>query len=266
MIGDRMKKILVTGARSGIANAVIDELIHKKYYIYVTVHTDKQLQIVERKYEGFENVECLKIDITNVLDREKLETLDIDILLNNAAIGYGGSIAEIPMSKVRKNFETNVFSYFEVEQIVLKNMIKKNRGKVINMASLAGIIPICFLGSYCATKASIIKMTECLKKELKVIDSKVDICLIEPGLYHTGFNQVMLENKYKWMDIDSYFSYCIDFIRAKEDFVFKMLEKHELKSIVKKIIKAIKSKHPNFIYRAPLSQVVIAKGYQIFRS
>ena len=154
-----MKKILFTGARSGIANAVIDEIINKKYYIYVTVHTEKQLQIISKKYEDYRNVECFKLDITNADDRRKLEELDIDILVNNAAVGYGGSIAEIPMSKVRKNFEVNVFSYFEVEQIILKNMIKRNSGKIINIASIAGIIPMCFLGSYCATKASIIKMT-----------------------------------------------------------------------------------------------------------
>ena len=260
-----MKKILFTGARSGIANDVIDEIINKKYYIYVTVHTEKQLQIISKKYEDYRNVECFKLDITNADDRRKLEELDIDILVNNAAVGYGGSIAEIPMSKVRKNFEVNVFSYFEVEQIILKNMIKRNSGKIINIASIAGIIPMCFLGSYCATKASIIKMTECLRKELKLIDSKIDICLIEPGLYHTGFNQVMLDNKYKWMDINSYFSYCIDYIKTKENFLFRTFEKYELKSIVRKIVKAIKTNHPDFIYRAPFSQVLIAKGYQIFK-
>lgn len=260
-----MKKILFTGARSGIANAVIDQLIDQKYYIYITVHNEKQLEIVSKKYEGFSHVECFKLDVTNAKDRKQLELLDIDILVNNAAVGYGGSISEIPISKVRKNFEINVFSYFEIEQIVLKNMIKKNSGKIINIASLAGIIPISFLGSYCATKASIIKMTECLKKELKLINSKVEICLIEPGLYHTGFNQVMLENKYDWMDINSYFSYLLDHIRTKETFLFHLMEKYELKSIVKKIIKAIKAKHPDFIYRAPISQVILAKGYQIVK-
>lgn len=261
-----MKKILFTGARSGIASAVIDQLISKKFFIYVTVHNDKQLQMVCKKYEAFDNVECFKLDITNAKDREKLEHLDIDIFVNNAAIGYGGSISEIPMSKVRKNFETNVFSYLEVEQIILKTMMKKNKGRIINIASLAGIIPISFLGSYCATKASIIKMTECLRKELKLLDSKVEVCLVEPGLYYTGFNQVMLENKYEWMDVDSYFNYLIDSIRTRETFFFRLMEKKELKSIVKKILKAICSKQSDFIYRAPFSQVLLAKGYQLWKS
>lgn len=259
-----MKKILFTGARSGIAASVIDEIINKNYYIYLTVHTDKQLDIVKRKYDKFSNVECLKIDVTNAKDREILEELDIDILVSNAAIGEGGSMAEIPISKVRKNFEVNVFSYFEIIQIVLKGMIRKDKGKIINMASLAGIVPLPFLGSYCATKASIIKMTQCLKKELDMIGSNVKVCLIEPGIYHTGFNQVMLNNKYDWMNIDSYFKYHIDLIKKKENFIFEKLEKHELKSIVKKIVKAIKCKNPDFIYRAPCTQVVMTKLYMLF--
>lgn len=265
MIGGKMKKILFTGARSGIASAVIDKLVSLRYHIYVTVHTDKQLELVKKKYKNYKHVECLRINILYPDDRKALEQLDIDILVNNAAIGYGGSIAEIPMSKVRNNFEVNVFSYFEVEQIVLKKMIEKNKGKIINISSLAGIVPISFLGSYCATKASIIKMTECLRKELKIIDSKIQICLIEPGLYHTGFNQVMLENKYDFMDADSYFNNVIEQIRKKENFMFSTFEKYQLKSIVKQILKAIKSRHPNFIYRAPYFQGLLAKGYQLIK-
>lgn len=259
-----MKTILFTGARSGIISKVIEKLVNKKYYIYVTVHTDKQLQIVKRKYAKYSNVECFKLDVTNKEDREKLNDLDIDILVANAAIGEGGSMVEIPMDKVRNNFEVNVFSNFEIIQIVLKKMIEKDSGKIINMASLAGIVPLSFLGSYCATKASIIKMTACLKKELKILNSKVKICLIEPGLYHTGFNQVMLDNKYEWMDNETFFKYHLEQIRKKENFIFSTFENYNYNSIVNKIIKAIKCKNPDFIYRAPFCQVVGAKLYCLF--
>lgn len=258
-----MKKILFTGARSGIVKEVIDKLVNKKYYIYLTVHTEKQLEIVKRKYAKYSNVECFKLDITNKEDRNKLRNLDIDILFNNAAIGEGGSMAEIPMDKVRDNFEVNVFSTFEIIQIVLEKMLQKDKGKIINMASLAGIIPINFLGSYCASKASIIKMTTCLKNELNILNSNVKICLIEPGLYHTGFNQVMLNNKYEWMDIDSYFKYHLDYIKKKENFLFNTFEKYKFNSITKKIIKAIKCKNPKFIYKAPCMQAIGAKLYTL---
>ena len=62
--GDVMKKILITGARSGIISEVIDR-IKNKYYIYVTVKNDKQLEIVKEKYKNFNNIECLKLDVTD---------------------------------------------------------------------------------------------------------------------------------------------------------------------------------------------------------
>ena len=99
-----MKTILYTGSCSGIAKAVIKKL-KKKYFIYLAVHTDKQLELVTKRYENERNVKCIKLDITNKKDLKQLEKLKIDILINNAAIGIGGSISEIKMNKVRENFD-----------------------------------------------------------------------------------------------------------------------------------------------------------------
>ncbi len=255
-----METILFTGARSGIQAAVIEK-IKKNYQIYVTVHNEKQLELVNAYYQNDANIHCFKLDVTNPNDLEQLKKLDIDILVSNAAIGEGGSMAEIPIHLVRSNFEVNVFSYFQVIQVVLEKMIEKKKGKIINMASLAGLIPIPYLGSYCATKASIIKMTEALRMELKDIDTNIQICLVEPGLYHTGFNQVMLENKYTWMEQESYFQNVIEKIRKRENQICQFLEHYELKSIVKQITNAIQSKHMKRIYRAPILQVMGAKLY-----
>ena len=127
-----MKRILYTGARSGIAINTINKIINEDYYLYLTVHTDKQLEYLQNKYRDNKNIECFKLDITDKKDREKIKNLDIDILINNAAIGEGGSLAEIDMDRVRNNFETNVFSSFEIVQIVLKKMIKKDNGKIMD--------------------------------------------------------------------------------------------------------------------------------------
>ncbi len=264
-IGDLMKKILITGARSGIGNALVNSLIDKEYYIYLTVHNESQLSVVKEKYKEYSNIKCLKLDVTLESDRLKIEKLDIDILVNIAGVGYGGSISEIPMNKVRENFEVNVFSSFELVQIVLKQMIMKKKGKIIIMSSLAGILPLNFLGSYCATKASIIQLTTTLKNELKLLNTNIKIVLIEPGMYHTGFNQVMLENKYDWMKEKSYFENELNLIRKRENLFFGLLEKNKLNSIVKKIVKAIEAENPKFIYRAPLIQVLGAKLYQMFK-
>ncbi len=259
-----MKRILYTGARSGIAINTINKIINEDYFLYLTVHTDKQLEYLQNKYKNNKNIECFKLDITDKKDREKIKNLDIDILINNAAIGEGGSLAEIDMDRVRNNFETNVFSSFEIVQIVLKKMIKKDNGKIIIMSSLASVIPLNFLGAYCGTKASISHMARILKKELKLITSKIKVVLIEPGMYHTGFNQVMLDNKYN-NNINSYFNSQIKQIRKKENFIFSLLEKKNYDSISNKIVCAIKSEHPKFMYRAPFFQGIGAKIYNIFR-
>ena len=260
-----MKKILYTGARSGISNYVINKLIKKDYYIYLTVHTEMQEKVMKEKYKNFKNVECFKLDITDKRDREKIKNLDIDILVNNAAVGEGGSLIEINMDRVRKNFETNVFSSFEIVQIALKNMIRKKSGKIIVMSSLSSIIPLNFLGAYCGTKASLSHMTRILKNEVKKLNKNIKIVLIEPGMYYTGFNQVMLENKYKYMDIDSYFKKQIEIIRKKENFIFSLLEKEKMNSVGNKILKAIYSDNPKFIYRAPLLQNIGARIYNVFK-
>lgn len=258
-----MKKILVTGARSGIINKVIDK-IQNQYYIYVTVHTNKELEIVKNKYKDNKNIKCLKLDITNQKDINKIRNLDIDIFISNAAISESGSVAEIKIDKMRENFEVNVFSNFNIVQIVLKNMIKKGKGKIIMMGSLAGKIPMPFAGTYSATKASIIKLTEALNLELKLLEAKIDTVLILPGLYNTGFNKLMFDKKYDEMDIETYFNHHIELIKNKENIFLKLFEKKNLDSIVNKIIKAINKENPKFIYSAPLSQNIFAKIVSIF--
>lgn len=256
-----MKKILITGASSGLMKELIKE-IKNKYFIYVTVHTKRQLENVEKLYEYDQNIKCFKLDITDEKDIEKLKNIDIDILISNAAIGNGGSIINIDIDKIRDNYETNVFSNFNLVQEVLKNMLKKNNGKIIIMSSLAGIIPIPFLGSYCSTKASIIKLTECLKKELKILNSNIKISLIEPGMYKTGFNKYMFDNKYD-DDFNDLFKEELELIHLRENIMMMLLERKNYKSIVKQIKKAIKNDN-KFIYRAPLFQSIGAKIYNIF--
>ena len=154
-----MKTILITGARSGIMNQVIHS-IKDRYIIYVTVRTDNQLKRIKEKYKNEKNIKCYKLDITDEKDRNLLSHLNIDILINNAAVNYGGSLIDMDINKIKENYEVNVFSSLLITQIVLKKMIQDKKGKIINMASLAGIVPICFIGSYSSTKSAIIKITE----------------------------------------------------------------------------------------------------------
>ncbi|MDD3341387.1 MAG: SDR family NAD(P)-dependent oxidoreductase [Bacilli bacterium] len=254
--------ILITGAAGGIAREVICQLKTYPVHLYMSVHTEMQLELAKERYKNDSNITCLKIDITNKKDQKKVENLDIDVLISNAAIGSGCSMAEIEIEKVRENFEVNVFSNYKIIQMVLKNMIKKGKGRIIMMASLAGHYPIPFLGSYCATKASIIKMAECLRKELLLLEADIDVVLIEPGLYRTGFNEVMFENKYG-IDKKSYFKEEIALIRMKESILSTVLSKKEYRTIVKQIMKAVCDPYPKKVYRAPFLQSTTIALYRI---
>lgn len=257
-----MKKILITGSRSGIGRRVIDKLKDYDLYIYATTHTKLEAVRLKEIYKNYDNIECFKLDVTNDNDIEKIRNLKIDILFSNAAISNGGSLTEIDIRKVKENYEVNVFGNLKLIQTCLSQMINRD-GKIIIMSSLAGIIPLSFIGSYSSTKASLIKLAETLKKELKLVNKKVQVCLIEPGIYLTGFNRYMFMNKYD--NIDTYFKNVIDFIKLKENLILKILGQNNFDSIVDKIVKAITSDSKRFIYRAPLLQVIGAKIYSLFK-
>lgn len=255
-----MQTILITGARSGIIYPVINKL-KNKYKMYVTVHTKSEEKYVKKLYQNIPNIKCLKLDVTK--DIEKLNNLDIDILICNAAIAESGAISEININKVKDNFEVNVFSNLKIIQKVIAKMINKKTGKIIVMSSLAGKVTIPFLGSYCSSKAALSQIIKALYYENKLLKNNIKIVLIEPGLYKTGFNKLAFDKKYDNME-NSYFKNKINLIQKCENIALRLFEKKNLYSIDKKIIKAITSKSPKFRYSSPLVQNIFAKIYNLF--
>ena len=255
-------KILITGAAGGIGYLTALTLAERGHFVYLTVHTKKEEENLKERLEDNENIEVMKIDITNELDRKKVLSLNIDCLFNNAAVGLGGSIIEADMNKVRKSFEVNVFSSFNLLQMVIKQMIDKDKGRVIIMSSLASSFTFPFMGIYSATKASISSITKALQKELFFLGTNVKVILIEPGLYHTGFNQVFLDNKY---DDGKYFSHIKEELNNVEHFLVRLGEKERLDSIVIKIVKAVEDEKTKDVYRAPFMQAKLARLYNILK-
>jgi len=258
--------ILITGANDGIGRMVALNLAAKKEHVYVTTHTEKEANNWKDKYQKkYPNITSFSLDVTNPQDREKIDNLDIDVLILNAAIGKGGSISEIPLELVRENFEVNVFSNIALLQKVIPKMMKKKKGRIIFTSSILGRIPFPFLGVYGATKASLSILANTLALELKELSTNIKVSIIEPGAYYTGFNQQMLENKYKWMREKSFFQNKLKAIYRKERFKFAVLEKKSLSSIVPCYLHAIYDKRPKNIYRAPFLQNIATKIYLFFK-
>lgn len=256
--------ILITGARGGIGYASALELLDRGHFVYLTVANEEQLASIKQdeKLSG-KNVEFLKLDITSEEDRNKVSNLDIDVLINNAATNYGGSIVEADIERVRENYEVNIFGTISLTKIFLQKMIKNNKGRVLMFSSIAAEMPIEWMGIYSSTKAATKNLAIVLSKELKQLHSNVKVIIIEPGLYHTGFNQVMLENKYD--NEDSIFKDIREDIRVREELIFTALEKHDLKSIVDQVVYAVEDENPKDIYKAPFSHTVMEKIYGIIK-
>lgn len=252
-----IKTIFITGSGSGIGKASALALADKGHRVIATTHYKKEAQELNRiAVEKNLTLEAFVLDITNAKDRAKILTYDIDVLINNAGMGETGSLAEIDIDKVRNNFEVNVFSTLELTQLALRSMLKKNSGTIIIISSLLGRVTSPFFGPYSMTKFALSSGAEMLSSELSLITDSVHIAVVEPGAYHTGFNQKMTAKKFEWMNHDSYFYSIIDQIRKMEARNFKWTEQKDTTSIVKKIIEVTEANHPRFRSSAPWWQAL----------
>jgi len=251
-----LKKVLITGARSGIGFNTGIYLERLGYDVILAVHTNEELDTLKIKLKKMNSkIKAIKLDITNEIDRLKIRDLDIDILINNASTCIGGSLININTNLVKKNFNTNVIGTLRLSQIFIAHLfLKRKQGKIIFISSLAGIFPITYTGSYSITKASINMIAKVLKKELKSINMNTKIKLIEPGIYNTGFNDYMFSH------IDNLS------ISNNHKKIFKSLGKNKLKGVSNTIYKSIISNNNKLIYRTNLFESILVKIYNLLFS
>lgn len=256
-------RILITGATSGLGYNLAVELSKRGHTVYATTHTIKQLEMLKKKIkENNLNILCFKLDIREKSDRKLINTLEIDVLVNHAGIGNGGSILEMDIDVLKDNYETNIFSSFSLLQEFYISKIKKRQSaKIFVTSSIASMLPIPYLGCYTSSKAAISMLVFTLKKELQYIDKNISISLIEPGAYKTGFNQVMIDNKNKYTYKDNKIYKNRNSINKIQRNLFTIIEKDNYKSLITKIVKEMEKKNPKFKIREPLMQSIFAKIY-----
>lgn len=236
-------KVLVTGAGSGFGRGVAIELARKGYEVIASTETNDQKRALELdiKDEDFP-LTVKKLDITDENDRKSAEDWDIDILVNNAATAESGPLAEIPMEYLRSNFEVNVFGTIALTQDVVKGMLKRGHGKVIIISSVAGRMTAPYLGPYCMTKHALEAAADVLREELK--PHNIQVSVIEPGPYATGFNERMNESKYKWYGENSIFA--TDNKTVQELEAWLVSEQFDPSEVVDVIVDVVKSANPKF--------------------
>ena len=198
-----MKTIMITGAGSGLGKGTAIGLAKKGYYVIAGVHLWEQKTLLDNELKELgitKNIEVIKIDILDSIDRKKAWKYDVDILVNNAGIGETGPVAEIPVDLLRKVMETNVFGTLEFTQPFAKKMVEKGRGKIFFVSSMAGVSTYPFLAPYNASKHALEALAQCMRDELKPLG--VTVATINPGPFRTGFNDRMYDTVDQWFDED----------------------------------------------------------------
>ena len=208
-------KALITGASSGIGKDMAKILNQKGYDLVLVARdiekieqTKKELEKsvqnestiennkIEKAYKNSKKatnkIEIIQMDLSEEQNCIELanKVKDIDILINNAGFGDCGRFSETDLNKDISMIKTNVIAYHILTKLYLKEMKKKNSGKILNVASIAGFMPGPLMATYYATKNYIVRLSEAIREELKKEKSKVQISILCPGPVATNFNKV----------------------------------------------------------------------------
>jgi len=192
-----LKTVLVTGAGSGFGKGACLALAARGHHVIAATETDAQAAALASESPAL-TVE--RIDITTA-DIDKVSAWNIDVLINNAGMGQTGPMADVPMERIRKIFEVNVFGTLAITQKVMAGMIGRGAGRVIVMSSIGGLHSFPTFGPYNMTKHALEGMAKAMRLELA--PQGVDVCLINPGPHATGFNDAMAESMWEWFGDDS---------------------------------------------------------------
>jgi short-subunit dehydrogenase len=174
---------LVTGASSGIGEAVGELLVEGGYRVF---GTSRKPSAIKRRIPG---VEYLPLDLTDHASIEACAAAagDVDVLVNNAGESQSGPLEELPMDAIERLFRTNVFGAVRLTQLLLPGMRERGYGRVIMVGSMLASFPLAYRSSYVATKAAIKGFASAARREVSPYG--VGISTVEPGSINTGIGE-----------------------------------------------------------------------------
>ena len=210
-------KALITGASSGMGRDMAKILSQKGYDLILVARDEKKLEEVKKQLKT--KTKIVVMDISKEENCKKIyeENKDIDILINNAGFGDCGHFEETSLDKDIQMIHTNIIAYHILTKLYLKEMIKKDSGKILNVASIAGFMPGPLMTTYYSTKNYVVRFSESIREELRRKKSKVQISILCPGPVDTNFNKVAdVEFALKGLSSEYVAKYSIDkFLKGK---------------------------------------------------
>ena len=207
------KTVMITGAGSGFGKGAALALAARGHTVIATTETEQHAEALRAEAP---QLTVAKLDITTD-DVDQATGWDIDVLINNAGAGQTGPLADVPLDRVRRLFDVNVFGTLAVTQAVLPRMVAKGSGRIIIMSSISGVLSAPAFGPYSMTKHALEAMGKAMRTELA--DQGVDVCLINPGPYLTGFNDRMADSMWEWFGADAVNAGATPLFEMMRDFV-----------------------------------------------
>ncbi len=189
------KTALITGASGGIGKEFAQIFAQKGYNLVLVARNEIKLKQIAKSYEKEYDIRVtnLPFDLSQPNIARKLYSklkdrkIIIDILINNAGFGYYGKFVDSNLDRTTEMMNLNITTLTELSLLFAKDMISRNNGKILNVASTAAFQPVPNFTIYAASKSYVLSFTEALHYELK--GTKVSASVLCPGPTATGFEK-----------------------------------------------------------------------------
>ena len=238
------KVAVVTGASRGIGYSIAKSLYDQGAVVYDISRTVAVNSEIEKAYQSDVN----DFDkISKILEEIFARHGKIDIFVNNAGFGIAGVVEHAKKQSIYKQVDTNLSAVISLSSLAVK-YLKKSKGKLVNISSVGGIMPLPYQASYSATKAGVEIFSRALANEVREYGIKV-VCVL-PGDTKTGFTSArVIENNAEDLKTRKDIEKSLSKIAQDEE---KGMSPDK---VAKVVIKVIKKKNP------PL-RVTVGFGYK----
>ena len=180
------KAVLITGCSTGIGRATAERLASHGWNVYATARNAQS--IADLALRGCKTLAldvCDEASMRAAVQAVQLAEGAVGVLINNAGYGLEGAFEEVPMTDIRRQFETNVFGLIAMTKLVLPAMRRQRWGRIVNLSSMGGRLTFPGGSYYHATKHAVEALSDALRFEVKGFG--IDVIVIEPGPIKTRF-------------------------------------------------------------------------------
>ena len=190
-----MLAVLITGATSGIGYELAKIFAENKFNLFLVSRNEIKLNLIKSDFERNSGIKVTVLAKDLSLPQSPKEVyqfandnnIDIEILVNNSGFGHWGNFFETDIEKENRMLNLNINALTLMTKYFLPNMVKTKKGKIMNVASVAGFFPGPFMSVYYATKSYVISFSEAIREELK--GSGITVTTLCPGPTVTGFEK-----------------------------------------------------------------------------